>query len=116
MEELIIKLREFAEKRDWDKFHSPKNLVMALTGEVGELNEIYQWIDTESSKLENLSPKDIQKTKEELADIFLYTLRLADKLKIDLIKESNNKIEINNEKYPVDISKGNAVKYNRRDE
>lgn len=116
MEELIIKLREFADKRDWNKFHSPKNLIMALTGEVGELNEIYQWLDTEGSKLENLSEKDIEKSKEELADIFLYTLRIADKLNIDLIEESKKKIEINNEKYPVEVSKGNAVKYNRRDE
>lgn len=116
MEKLIIKLREFAEERDWDKFHSPKNLIMALTGEVGELNEIYQWLDTENSKLENLSQKDIEKTKEELADIFLYTLRLADKLKIDLIEEANNKIEINHEKYPIETSKGNAIKYNRRNE
>lgn len=116
MEELIIKLREFAKKRDWNKFHSPKNLIMALTGEIGELNEIYQWLDTESSKLENLSEKDIEKSKEELADIFLYTLRIADKLNIDLIEESKKKIEINNKKYPVEVSKGNAVKYNRRDE
>ncbi len=116
MEELIIKLREFADKRDWNKFHSPKNLIMALTGEVGELNEIYQWLDNESSRLENLSEKDIEKSKEELADIFLYTLRIADKLKIDLIEVSKKKIELNDKKYPIEISKGNAVKYNRRDE
>ncbi|MNL42833.1 hypothetical protein D3C87_1653150 [compost metagenome] len=116
MEELIKKLREFAIERNWDQFHSPKNLVMALSGEVGELTEIFQWLDTENSKLENLNAKEIVKCKEEMADVFLYLLRLADKLEIDLIREANNKIEINKEKYPIELSKNNAIKYNQRDE
>lgn len=116
MEELKNKLRDFAKERNWDQFHSPKNLVMALNGEVGELTEIFQWLDIENSKLENLSDKDKERCKEELADVFLYLIRLADKLEIDLIKEAYNKIEINSKKYPIDLSKDNAIKYNQRDE
>ena len=116
MEELKNKLREFAQERNWDQFHTPKNLVMALNGEMGELTEIFQWLDPENSKLKNLSEKDIFRCKEEIADIFLYLTRLADKLEIDLLKEANNKIEVNSKKYPIHLSKNNAVKYNQRDE
>jgi dCTP diphosphatase len=116
MEELKNKLRDFAKERNWDQFHSPKNLVMALNGEVGELTEIFQWLDTENSKLDKLSDKYKERCKEELADVFLYLIRLADKLEIDLIKEAHNKIEINSKKYPIVLSKDNAIKYNQRDE
>jgi dCTP diphosphatase len=116
MEELKNKLREFAKERNWDQFHSPKNLVMALSGEVGELTEIFQWLDTENSKLDNLSESDKVRCKEEIADVFLYLIRLADKLEIDLIKEANLKIDINSKKYPISLSKNNAIKYNQRDE
>ncbi|MEK6153891.1 nucleotide pyrophosphohydrolase [Flavobacteriaceae bacterium 3-367] len=116
MDKIKQRLREFAKERNWDKFHSPKNLVMALNGEMGELTEIFQWLGTEDSKLENLQPKDLARCKEEIADVFLYLLRLADKLDIDLIAEANNKIDINEEKYPIELSKDNAVKYNQRDE
>ena len=116
MEELKNKLREFAKERNWDQFHSPKNLVMALNGEMGELTEIFQWLDTENSKLKNLSEKDITRCKEEIADVFLYLIRLADKLEIDLITVANNKIDLNSKKYPVSLSKDNAIKYNQRDE
>jgi dCTP diphosphatase len=116
MEELKQKLREIARQRDWDKYHSPKNLVMALNGEIGELTEIFQWLDVDSSKLENLNAKDISRCEEEIADVFLYLIRLADTLDIDLIKVAHSKIEINKAKYPVELSKGNAVKYNQRNE
>lgn len=116
MEGLIKKLEEFSKDRDWEQFHSPKNLIMALTSEVGELSDIFQWISEEQSKLENIKPKDLEKAKEELADVFLYTLRIADKLGINLKEEANKKIEINDKKYPIDLSKGNSIKYNRRDE
>ena len=89
---------------------------MALNGEIGELTEIFQWLDTENSNLENLSEKDRARCKEEIADVFLYILRLSDKLEIDLIKEANKKIDINKKKYPVKLSKNNAIKYNQRDE
>lgn len=116
MNDLINKLRVFSNERDWDQFHSPKNLIMALTSEVGELSDIFQWLSEEQSKIENIDSKSLEKTKEEIADVFLYILRIADKLNIDLEKEAVKKIRINAEKYPIELSKGNSVKYNRRNE
>ena len=116
MDSLIKKLREFSKDRDWEQFHSPKNLIMALTSEVGELSDIFQWLSEEQSKLENMHPKDLEKAKEELADVFLYTLRIADKLGINLKEEANKKIEVNAKKYPIELAKGNSTKYNRRNE
>ena len=116
LNDLINKLRVFSNERDWDQFHSPKNLIMALTSEVGELSDIFQWLSEEQSKIENIDSKSLEKTKEEIADVFLYILRIADKLNIDLDKEAVKKIRINAEKYPIELSKGNSVKYNRRNE
>ena len=116
MDEIKLKLREFANKRNWNQFHNPKNLAMALGGEVGELLDIFQWLKEEESDLDGISDKNLTKTKEELADIFLYLIRIADKLDIDLVEEANNKIEINHQKYPIESSKDNAIKYNRRNE
>ncbi len=109
-------LRKFAEERDWEQFHSPKNLAMALSGEVGELSEIFQWITEDQSDKENISDEDLAKVREEVADILLYIIRLSDKLDIDLEQALLDKLKINKEKYPVELSKGNATKYNRRDE
>ena len=116
MKELKQKLRKFAEDRNWNQFHNPKNLAMALGGEVGELLDIFQWLKEEESNLDEISDKNLAKTKEELADIFLYLIRIADKLDIDLVEEANNKIETNHQKYPIESSKDNAIKYNRRNE
>ena len=116
MDEIKLKLREFANKRNWNQFHNPKNLAMALGGEVGELLDIFQWLKDEESDLDGISDNNLTKTKEELADIFLYLIRIADKLDIDLVEEANNKIEINHQKYPIESSKDNAIKYNRRNE
>jgi len=109
-------LRKFAQERDWEQFHSPKNLVMALSGEVGELSEIFQWLTEDQSNKENISDEDLAKVREEVADILLYIIRLSDKLDIDLEQAVLDKLKINKEKYPVELSKGNATKYNRRDE
>lgn len=114
MNELRDKLRAFADERDWDQFHTPKNLVMALSGEVGELTEIFQWLSNEESKKENLSESQLACIEEEIADIYLYLIRLADKLDIELNQAAIKKIEINAEKYPVSLAKSNAVKYNKR--
>ena len=76
-------LRKFAEERDWEQFHSPKNLAMALSGEVGELSEIFQWLTEDQSDKENISDEDLAKVREEVADILLYIIRLSDKLDID---------------------------------
>ncbi len=103
------KLAEFALARDWDKFHSPKNLSMAMSVEAGELVEIFQWLTEEESR--SLSDKQQVRAEEEIADVFLYLLRIADKLNVDLIQVAGKKIDINEQKYPVDASYGNAKKY-----
>ncbi len=108
------KLEQFAKERNWEQFHSPKNLSMALSGEVGELLELFQWLTEEQSKVESLDDDMVSRVKEELADILVYLLRLADKLNIDLEDAIKNKINVNAEKYPIDVSYDSAVKYNRR--
>ena len=108
------KLRKFTEDRNWEQFHSPKNLSMALAAEAAELLEIFQWLTEEQSKDIVNSEKEIAQVKEEIADVFIYLVRLADKLNIDIEKEVLTKIALNEKKYPVDLSKDNAVKYNRR--
>lgn len=108
------KLRKFAEDRNWEQFHSPKNLSMALAAEAAELLEIFQWLTEEQSNDIVNSEKEIAQVKEEIADVFIYLVRLADKLNIDIEKEVLAKITLNEKKYPVDLSKDNAVKYNRR--
>lgn len=113
---LKLKLREFAEERNWDQYHSPKNLAMALSVEAGELVELFQWLKEEESTIEKLDTNTIEKTKEELADILLYLIRISDKLEIDLERVALEKIELNGKKYPKELAKNNAIKYNRRDE
>lgn len=103
------KLRAFAEARDWDQFHSPKNLNMALMVEVAELMEHFQWLTEEQSG--NLSPDKKTVVAEELADILLYLIRLADKLDVDLNDAALRKLEKNALKYPADKVRGSAKKY-----
>lgn len=103
------KLRKFALARDWEKFHSPKNLSMALSVEVAELVEVFQWLSEEQSK--NLTEEQYKSAQEEVADVFLYLLRLADILDIDLLDSASRKITINANKYPVDKVKGSSKKY-----
>ena len=103
------KLRAFAEARDWDQFHSPKNLSMALIVEVAELMEHFQWL-TEAQSLELAADKKAS-VAEELADILLYLVRLADKLDIDLLKAALHKLEKNAVKYPAEQVHGSAKKY-----
>jgi NTP pyrophosphatase (non-canonical NTP hydrolase) len=103
------KLREFAEARDWDQFHSPKNLNMALMVEVAELMEHFQWLTEEQSA--NLSLDKQLVVAEELADILLYLVRLSDKLGVDLKDAALRKLEKNAQKYPADKVRGSAKKY-----
>ena len=84
IEEIQARLAEFAKERDWEQFHSPKNLSMALAGEVGELLEIFQWLTEEQSQQSSLSEDQLAAATEELADVLIYALRLADKLDINL--------------------------------
>jgi len=111
LESLKLKLREFAKERDWDQFHSPKNFSMALIVECAELVEHFQWLTDEQSK--NLSAETLEEVRLEMADIFIYLVRLADKLEIDLIEAATDKMKLNAEKYPVDKAKGLATKYNK---
>ncbi len=106
---LKCRLRDFAQARDWDQFHSPKNLSMALSAEVAEIIEHFQWLIEEQSQ--NLSENKLKEVETELADTLIYLVRLADKLNIDLLKAAENKIDENEQRYPIDKAKGNAKKY-----
>lgn len=108
-------LREFADARDWEQFHSPKNLAMALAVEAAELMEPFQWLNEEDSRRLFEKPAEFAKVREEIADVLIYLLRLADQLDIDLDQAVTAKIRKNAEKYPVALAKGSAVKYNRRE-
>jgi dCTP diphosphatase len=109
IDQIKHRLREFATARDWDQFHSPKNLASAISVEAAELLEIFQWLSDEGSRTLDADTK--VKVEHEVADVFLYLIRLADKLDIDIIAASGRKITINEEKYPVALAKGNAKKY-----
>lgn len=109
IDDIKFALRQFAEERDWNQFHSPKNLSMALAGEAGELLEQFQWLTEEQSI--NLCEQQRISVADEIADIQLYLIRLADKLDMDIFSECTRKIAINAEKYPVDKSKGKSDKY-----
>lgn len=104
-------LRQFAAERDWEKFHSPKNLVMALTGEVGELVEVFQWMSEEASRSAAHDPQTAGAVREELADVLLYVVRAADMLGVDLNAAVVDKLRANAEKYPVDAARGTSKKY-----
>ena len=107
--QLQQQLREFAAARDWDQFHSPKNLSMALIAEAAELVEHFQWLTEAQSQ--SLPEKKRVEVEMELADIFVYLLRIADKLNVDLLDAANKKLKLNAEKYPADKVRGSAKKY-----
>ena len=107
---IMAEIDEFADKRDWGQFHSPKNLAMALSVEAGEIVEEFQWLTEEQSR--NLPPETLANVKDEIADVLNYTLRLCSRLDIDPIRAIRAKIVKNGEKYPVEFSKGLAKKYN----
>ncbi|MFN3740947.1 MAG: nucleotide pyrophosphohydrolase [Thermodesulfovibrionales bacterium] len=110
MEELIHKLRAFAKERDWEKFHSPKNIAMALSVEVAEIVELFQWMKEEESY--TLEADKFKRLKEEIGDVMIYLTKLADKFGIDPLEAARQKIEINEKKYPADMVRGKAKKYN----
>ena len=93
-------LQTFADERDWNQFHSPKNLAMALTGEVGELVEIFQWTSEESSKAVAQDPKTARAVRDEIADVLLYLVRLSSVLGVDLNEAVSHKLVSNAQKYP----------------
>ncbi|WP_440997262.1 nucleotide pyrophosphohydrolase [Arhodomonas sp. SL1] len=108
--ELLDELRAFVKARDWSQFHSPKNLAMALTAEVGELVEPFQWLSgDESDTLDSATRAEVRR---ELADVQIYLMLLADRLDIDLMDAAGAKIEENAGKYPIDRARGRSSKYN----
>jgi NTP pyrophosphatase (non-canonical NTP hydrolase) len=108
-ESLTAALRRFAAERDWDQFHSPKNLAAALTVEAAELLEHFQWLTEEQSRS---LPEDKRiAVSHELADVFLYLLQIADKLQIDLVAAAEQKLELNASKYPAAQARGTSRKY-----
>lgn len=106
-------LQNFADARDWNKFHNPKNLAMALTCEAGELLEIFQWLTLEESSAVSNDDQNCERVRQELADIIIYAIRLADLMKINLNQAIRNKIEMNNKKYPAEEVKGSLKKYDK---
>jgi len=100
---------QFAVDREWTQFHSPKNLTMALSGEVGELIEHFQWLTSEQS--EQLSDSKLADVRAEMADVYIYLIRLSQQLDVDLVGAAFDKIEINQKKYPVDQVRGSSKKY-----
>lgn len=109
MRRLSKAIAAFARERDWEQFHTPKNLAMSLTIEAAEVAEIFQWLTEEQSR--RLSPDKVEHLGEELADTFTYLLKLADHFSVDLIEATQRKLAKNARKYPVAKSKGLAKKY-----
>ena len=109
MEELKLKQREFADERDWEQFHSPKNLAMALSVEVAEIVEILQWLSEEESQ--SLTDEQRLEMQDEIGDVMNYLVRLADRLDIEPVQAAMQKIEKNRIKYPVETAKGTSAKY-----
>lgn len=111
LEDLRRRLAAFAAAREWDQFHSPKNLAMALAAEAGELLEHFQWLSESQSETLDAARRDA--VALELADVLLYLVRLSDKLDIDLVAAAHRKIGLNEIKYPSDKARGNARKYDQ---
>ncbi len=109
MRELIQRIRDFNRERDWEQYHSPKNLAMCLAAEVGELIENFQWLTEQQSR--DLPPARRSAVEEEIGDVTLCLLNLADKLGIDVVAAAGRKLERNKTKYPVHKAKGRADKY-----
>lgn len=103
--------REFVREREWERFHTPKNLAMALAGEAGELLELFQWLTPEESVHLTEDPAKAQALRHEMADILFYLLRLADRFGIDMEAAIWEKLEENARKYPVELARGRATKY-----
>lgn len=107
--DLRDKLRKFAAERDWDQFHSPKNVAIALSVEASELLEHFQWLTEEQSR--SLPLEELAAVSKEMADVLLYLIKLADKLNVNLIEAAESKLAENAQKYPVEKARGNSKKY-----
>lgn len=109
LDTLRQRIREFALDRAWERYHTPKNLVMALSVEASELLEPFQWLSEEQSL--QLNPSQHEAVRQEIADVLIYLTRLADLLEIDLLDAAADKLAINARKYPIEKAHGNALKY-----
>ncbi|KAF0893578.1 hypothetical protein E2562_027304 [Oryza meyeriana var. granulata] len=111
LEMLRKKMSDFARERDWEQFHSPRNLLLALVGEVGELSEIFQWKGEVPKGLPGWGEREVEHLGEELADVLLYLVRLSDMCGVDLGKAALRKMELNARKYPVGQCRGSSKKH-----
>ena len=109
LDALKVKIQNFAREREWEQYHSPKNLSMALAVEAAELIEEFQWLTEEESR--SLTPEKLQKVKDEIGDIFIYLLRISGVLDIDILEAGHEKFHKNEIKYPVHKCKGSSKKY-----
>lgn len=109
LDELKERVRAFVAARDWDRFHSPKNLAMALSVEASELVELFQWLTEEESGA--LDPERRRRVAEEIADVLWFLVRLSDRLGIDLLEAAEQKLAANERKYPADRVRGQSKKY-----
>ena len=109
MNDLGDAIKAFTEERDWEQFHSPKNLAMALSVEASEVVEHFQWLTEKQS--ENLPPGKLAEVREEIGDVMIYLVKLADKLGVDPVEAAKAKLEINERKYPAELVRGKASKY-----
>jgi NTP pyrophosphatase (non-canonical NTP hydrolase) len=109
--DLEAKILAFSEKRDWDQFHTPKNLIMAATSEMGELAEVLQWMNDSEAAVFLSTQSGRERISEEIADVAIYLIRLCQKLDLNFVEILSEKIKQNDLKYPVEKSKGSANKY-----
>ena len=107
MEELKILIKEFIQARDWEQYHAPKNLAMALSAETAEILEIFQWKAAD----QELSPAEQEHLRHEIGDVLVYLLELADKFEIEIVEAAKEKMVLNDEKYPAEKVRGRADKY-----
>ncbi|WP_248965289.1 nucleotide pyrophosphohydrolase [Sphaerisporangium perillae] len=108
--ELTDRMRRFAQARDWEQFHTPKNLAMALAGEAGELLAEFQWLTPEESSRVMEDPEEAARIRSEVADVTLYLVRLADVLGIDLVQAAHAKLDQSDKRYPAETYRGSAKK------
>jgi NTP pyrophosphatase (non-canonical NTP hydrolase) len=116
LDRLAARLRAFAQARDWEQFHTPKNLAMALNVEAGEVLELFQWLSPEASRGVTDAPAGAERVQEELADVLIYLVRLADVLDVDLEAAVEAKLKVNAHKYPIELAYGKATKASRRND
>ena len=107
MEGLKKQIKDFIQARDWEQYHAPKNLAMAMSVEAAEIVEIYQWKENDQT----LTPEEVEELRQEIGDVLVYLLELADKYGIDIIQAAKDKMVLNEKKYPVEKVKGKAWKY-----